>query len=316
MSNHRKVIIIGGGPSGLTAAIYCGRAGLDPLVFAGGVENGLMPGGQLMTTSEVENFPGFPNGGISGPDLMSRIRKQSIEFKTTIIDKWVIDCNVDVKPFTVTIDGDEKYTSDAIIIATGATAKWLGLPDEDKFKNNGISACAVCDGPLKIYRNKHIYVVGGGDTAMEEAIFLTKFASKVTIVHRRDTLRASKVMEQRARDNPKIEFLWNSVVTAYEGDEYLTGLYIKNIVSGETLLYPVGALFMGIGHSPMTNFTSDSTIDLDNTGYIKVRNNVHTNIPGVFGCGDVHDTHYRQAITAAGFGCMAAIETEKYLESL
>lgn len=318
MSNKHQVIIVGGGPAGLTAAIYCARAGLKPIVFAGGVEGALMPGGQLMTTSEVENFPGFPDGGVSGPELMQRMRTQAEQFGTEIIEKWVLRCDVSAKPFIVLVEGGDEYSSDALIIATGATAKWLNLPNEDKFRNNGISACAVCDGPLRIYRNKHIYVVGGGDTAMEEATFLTKFASKVTIVHRRDTLRASKAMQQRAMENPKIEFLWDSVITGYSGDDFLTGLQIKNVKTEETTLHPAGALFMGIGHQPMTEFITKSgeqcNIELDDVGYVKVHDNVLTNVSGVFGCGDVHDTHYRQAITAAGFGCMAAMEVEKYLE--
>lgn len=312
--NHRKVIIVGGGPSGLTAAIYCGRAGLEPLVFAGGIDGSLMPGGQLMTTTEIENFPGFPED-ISGPQLMEKMKKQAIKFNATIIEKWVKSIDVPEEVITVHLENGEVWSCDALIIATGATAKWLGLPNEDTFRNNGISACAVCDGPLRIYRNKHIYVVGGGDTAMEEATFLTKFASKVTIVHRRDTLRASKVMQQRAMDNPKIDFVWNSEIVGYEGDDFLTKLKIKNRITGEITTHPVGALFMGIGHTPMTKFTKESGIELDTSGYIKIVDHVHTNIPGVFACGDVHDTHYRQAITAAGFGCMAAMETEKWLES-
>jgi len=314
MSNIHKVIIIGGGPAGLTAAIYTGRAGLKPIVFAGGVEGSLMPGGQLMTTTEVENFPGFPDGGVSGPELMHRMKTQAKQFGATIIDKWVVECDVSNKPFITVVEGGDKYTSDSLIIATGATAKWLNLPNEDKFRNNGISACAVCDGPLRIYRNKHIYVVGGGDTAMEEANFLTKFASKVTIVHRRDTLKASKVMQQKTMDNPKIEMLWNSVIVGYEGDDFITGLHIKNVLTNETKLHQAGALFMGIGHQPMTTFITGSKVELDELGYIKVHGNVHTTVPGVFTCGDVHDTHYKQAITASGFGCMAAMEVEKYLE--
>lgn len=317
MSKH-QVIIVGGGPAGLTAAIYCGRAGLKPVLFAGGVEGSLMPGGQLMTTSEVENFPGFPDGGISGPDLMDRMRTQAEQFETTIIEKWVIQVDVSKKPFIVQVEGGDEYQSDALIVATGATAKWLNLENEHKFRNNGISACAVCDGPLRIYRNKHIFVVGGGDTAMEEASFLTKFASKVTIIHRRDTLRASKAMQERVFKDPKIDFLWDSVVTGYEGDDFLTGLQIKNVKTNETNSYEAGALFMGIGHQPMTKFITESgekcRIDLDDTGYVRTSGDVHTSVKGVFACGDVHDTYYRQAITAAGFGCMAAMETESYLK--
>jgi thioredoxin reductase (NADPH) len=243
------------------------------------------------------------------------MKKQAEQFGAIIIDKWIIKCDLRAKPVIVLVEDGDEYSADALIIATGATAKWLNLPNESKYINHGISACAVCDGPLRIYRNKHIYVVGGGDTAMEEATFLTKFASKVTIVHRRHDLKASKAMQLKAQNNPKIEFLWDSIIIGYEGEQYLTGLHIKNVLTDEVKLYEVGALFMGIGHEPMTQFltNNDNRIELDDFGYLKVYDNVYTNIPGVFGCGDVHDTHYKQAITAAGFGCMAAMETEKYL---
>lgn len=318
MVKTTKVVIIGGGPAGLTAAIYCGRANLNPVVAAGGVEGGLMPGGQLMTTTEVENYPGFPEG-ISGPDLMKRFRSQAERFGTTIIEDWVSDCDFSARPFKMKI-GQEDYEAECVIVATGAVAKWLNLPEEDKYKNNGISACATCDGPLPVFKNEHIFVVGGGDTAMEEATFLTKFASKVTIVHRRDELRASKIMQTKAQNNPKIEFMWNSAIVEYEGDDsdpedvYLTGLKIKNTVTGEITSHKCAGLFMGIGHQPMTKFLG-TQLELDKQGYISVRDHIHTNIEGVFACGDVHDTHYRQAISAAGLGCMAAISAERWLEN-
>lgn len=313
----RKVIIIGGGPAGLTAAIYCARAGLEPIVAAGGVNGGLMPGGQLMITTEVENYPGFPEG-ITGPDLMMRFRKQAERFGAEIIDDWAYDCNFCVSPMTLKI-GDVPYNSETVIIATGATARWLGLPREEEFTNNGISACATCDGALPCFRDQHLHVVGGGDTAMEEALFLTRFASKVTIIHRRDELRASKVMQERAKKNPKIEFLFDTVITGYHGDPTTSGLEaleVKNVKTEEAGLLETGGLFMAIGHTPITDFLGDDTgVNLDKQGYVVSQENVFTNIDGVFTCGDVHDTHYRQAITAAGLGCMAAISCERYLES-
>lgn len=311
---HTKIVIIGGGPSGLTAAIYAARAGLTPIVAAGSVLGGLMPGGQLMTTTEVENYPGFPEG-ITGPELMERFHKQATRFGAQIINEWASDINTKVYPFELSI-GSERYTTECIIIATGAVAKWLGLPNEDLYKNNGISACATCDGPLPCYRDAEIHVVGGGDTAMEEALFLTKFASKVTIVYRggEDKLRASKVMKRRALENPKITFLFHSVITEYVGSEIegLQALVIQNVVSGECKTEPTGGLFMGIGHEPMTNFLSGTGVKLTSQGYIR-NDTVHTSVDGIFTCGDVHDSHYRQAVSAAGFGCMAAIAAERWL---
>ena len=311
---ERKVIIIGGGPAGLTAAIYCARAGLKPIVAAGGVNGGLMPGGQLMITTEVENYPGFPEG-ISGPDLMKRFRDQALRFGAEIIEDWVSECDFEATPKTLKI-GDTKYEATSVIIATGAMARWLGLPGEEEFVNNGISACATCDGALPCFRNQHLHVVGGGDTAMEEALFLTRFASKVTVIHRRDELRASKVMQERARKNDKIEFMFDSVITGYKGDpmDGLEALQIENVKTGGESVVPTAGLFMAIGHIPITQFLEGSNIELTNQRYINSRGNVYTNHEGVFTCGDVHDTHYRQAVTAAGFGCMAAIACERYLD--
>jgi thioredoxin reductase (NADPH) len=309
-----NVIIIGGGPAGLTAAIYSARAGLTPIVAAGGVSGGLMPGGQLMITTEVENYPGFP-GGVTGPELMTKFRQQALSFNTIIVDEWAKDIQkTDRGTFTMTI-GDKLYETKSVIIATGAVAKWLNLPKEDDYKNNGISACATCDGPLPCFRGKHLHVVGGGDTAMEEASFLTKFASKVTIIHRRDTLRASKYMQELALANEKIEFLFDSTITEYVGDPIsgLTALKIENVKTAEVTEHPTAGLFMGIGHKPMTDFLK-GFVDTDTQGYVKTQDTVYTSVPGIFTCGDVHDHVYRQAITAAGFGCMAAIATERWLE--
>jgi len=308
-----KVVIIGAGPAGLTAAIYCARAGLSPLVAAGSVNGNLLPGGQLMTTTEVENYPGFPDG-ISGPDLIDRFHRQATRFGAKIVNEWATDIDTTARPFKLKV-GDQPVTTDVIIIATGAVAKWLSLPDEDKFKNNGVSACATCDGPLPCFRNQELHVVGGGDTAMEEAMFLTRFASKVIIVHRRDSFRASKVMLDRAMANPKIEFLMNSEIVGYHGTDTLEVLRVKNTVNGETSTHKTGGLFMGIGHEPVTSFLKGTSIALDSQGYIREPAGVtRTNVPGVFTCGDVHDCHYRQAVTAAGFGCMAALEAERWLE--
>lgn len=319
------VIIIGGGPAGLTAAIYCGRAGLKPVVAAGSVKEGLLPGGQLMTTTEVENYPGFPDG-ITGPKLMEKFKAQASRFGAVIVDEWASDIKIpqfEEDPFKLKI-GKADYQCKVLIIATGAVAKWLGLPNEDMYKNNGLSACATCDGSLPCFRNAHIHVVGGGDTAMEESLYLTRFASKVTVVHRRDQLRASKVMQERAFKNEKIDFMFNSVVEEYIGDEIkgLQALKIKNLKTGKSEIHPTGGLFMGIGHKPMTEFITTGDTNSGNfglltpQGYIKSINNVYTKVEGLFTCGDVHDNHYRQAVTAAGFGCMAAIAAERYLEGL
>jgi thioredoxin reductase (NADPH) len=313
MAIEHKVIIIGAGPAGLTAAIYTGRANLNPLVAAGEVQATEMPGGQLMITTEVENYPGFPEG-IQGPELMEKFMDQAKKFGATIIEEYATEFDLPPKgPFKVKI-GVTWHETEAVIIATGATAKWLNAPNEQKFRNNGISACATCDGPLPVFRNKHIFVVGGGDSAIEEALFLTRFASKVTIIHRREELRASKIMQKRALENPKIDFRWNSVIEEYKGERFLEKIVLKNIKTNEISEEETGGLFMAIGHQPNTKYFQNVGLDLDN-GFIQVKNHVFTNIEGVFAAGDVHDTHYRQAISAAGFGAMAAISAERWIEA-
>ncbi|MFW9930985.1 MAG: thioredoxin-disulfide reductase [Candidatus Thorarchaeota archaeon] len=310
-----KVIIIGSGPAGLTAAIYTGRANLNPLVAAGEVQATQLPGGQLMLTTEVENYPGFPEG-IEGPELMNKFMDQAKRFGAEIIEEFATDItkNSD-NTFNVKI-GNNWHQTYSIILAMGANAKWLNAPGEERYRNKGISACATCDGPLKIFRNREIFVIGGGDSAMEESLFLTKFASKVTIVHRRDQLRASKIMAERVLKHPKIEVLWDSVVDGYKGDEFVEGIKVKNVKSNEVTEYKVGGVFMAIGHEPATKFLENNSlgIKLDEKGYIKVYDHINTSIDGIFAAGDVHDTHYRQAITAAGFGCMAAIKCERWLD--
>lgn len=308
-----KVIIVGGGPAGLTAAIYAGRANLNPLVAAGETMPGAMPGGQLMITTEVENFPGFPDG-VEGPDLIELMQKQAKKFGATIVEQWANEFELPSGgPFRVKV-GQQWYETSAVILANGAAAKWLGAPDEQRFINHGISACATCDGPLPVFRNKHLFVIGGGDSAIEEATFLTRFASKVTIIHRREELRASKIMQQRAKDNPKIEFAYNTVITGYEGEKSLAAIHVKNLISGVEQSWPASGLFMAIGHTPLTTHLRNAGVELDSSGYVIAKNHVETNVEGVFTAGDVHDTHFRQAISAAGFGCMAAIAAERWIE--
>lgn len=267
-----------------------------------------------MITTEVENFPGFPDG-IDGPELIDRFTRQAEKFGAKLVSEWATDFKFTPGgPFHVQV-GSVWYETQAVILANGASARWLNAPGEQKFVNKGISACATCDGPLPIFRNKHLFVVGGGDSAVEEATFLTRFASKVTIVHRRDQLRASKIMQERALKNPKIEILWNSQIVGYLGEDRLTGIIVKNTVSGETSEIEVGGVFMAIGHDPLTKHIVGTGIDLTEGGYIKAHDLIHTNIEGVFTAGDVHDHEFRQAISAAGFGCMAAIAAERYIEA-
>lgn len=297
------VIIIGAGPSGYTAGIYCSRAGYNTLILSG-----ILPGGQLVNTTEVENYPGFEKG-IMGPDLMIEMRKQTQRMGTTIVDDEVVNVDFRHKPFKV-LTASEEYEGRAIIIATGANPRKIGLEGEQTFGGKGVSYCATCDGPF--FRNQELLVVGGGDSAIEEATFLTKFATTVHLIHRRDELRASKVMQERAFKNEKINFHWDSEVTDIKGDQKMQKAVIRNIKTGEEKTIDAGGLFVAIGHEPNTKLFVNQ-IDLDDEGYIVLKNKTHTNIEGVFAAGDVHDRNYRQAITAAGFGCMAAIDVDKYL---
>lgn len=302
-----KVIIIGSGAAGLTAAIYAARADLQPLVISG-----VLPGGLLTQTTDVENFPGFPKA-VNGYELMELFRQQAANFGTRFVSDTVKKVQCSEHSHTLTLGSGEELQTQALIIATGASPKWLGLPSEDKLKNRGVSACATCDGAF--YRGVPVVVVGGGDTAMEEATFLTKFASKVTIVHRRDEFRASKIMAARALDNPKIEVAWNSSVAEILGEDQVTGVKIKNLLSGAEHEIPCSGYFAALGHSPNTAIFK-GLVDMDEAGFIKLDgHNSATNIPGVFAAGDCADHVYRQAITASGMGCRAAIDAERWLAS-
>jgi thioredoxin reductase (NADPH) len=304
---NKKVIIVGSGPAGHTAAIYASRANLSPLVI-----EGHEPGGQLTTTTEVENFPGFIDG-IQGPELMESMKKQAQRFGTEYINDFVSKVDLSNRPFKLSTESGKEFSTDTLILATGASAKYLGLPNEKELIGRGVSACATCDGFF--YKEKIVHIVGGGDTAMEEATFLTKFASKVYVLVRRDVLRASKAMIDRANANKKIEFIWNTSVDEILFDASgVTGLKVKNSQSGETIERKTDGFFLAIGHTPNTSFL-DGQIDCDDHGFINTEG-VHpdTNIPGVFACGDVQDSYYRQAISAAGSGCMAAMRSEKFIE--
>lgn len=310
MAQHHKVIIIGSGPAGLTAALYTARAGLSPVVF-----EGIQPGGQLTITTEVENFPGFPEG-IMGPELMEHFRNQAQKFGAQSLFKNVTKVDMAARPFRLWSEGTE-YTADALIVATGASAKLLGIPSEKEYMGYGVSACATCDGFF--YRGLEVVVVGGGDTAVEEATFLTRFATKVTIVHRRDALRASKVMQEKAANNPKIAFAWDSVVEeivgkSENGKKVVTGVRLRNVKTDAVTLMKTDGVFMGIGHQPNTGLFTGQ-LDMDSVGYLVTKErSTRTNIEGVFAAGDVADSVYRQAITAAGSGCQAALDAERWLE--
>ncbi|AYV54553.1 thioredoxin-disulfide reductase [Leptospira kmetyi] len=309
-----KIVIIGSGPAGHTAAIYAARANLNPVMYEGFMAGGIAAGGQLTTTTEVENFPGFPEG-IDGTKLTQLFREQSVKYGTTIHTQTITKVDFTSRPFKLWSD-DELIEAEAVIIATGATAKRMHVNGEDTYWQRGISACAVCDGALPIYRNKELVVVGGGDSAVEEASHLTKFASKVYLVHRRDSLRASKIMQKRATTHPKIEIIWNSQVQEAKGDgKNLTALTLQDTVNGQKKELAVGGLFYAIGHKPNTDIF-EGILDLDESGYIKtVPGSTRTSIEGVFAAGDVQDKIYRQAVSAAGSGCMAALDAERWLES-
>ncbi len=306
-----NIVIIGSGPAGHTAAIYSARANLNPLMYEGMMAGGIAAGGQLTTTTDIENFPGFPEG-ISGPLLMDKMREQSLKHGARIEAETVERVDLSERPFKVYISSG-MVESKVIIIATGATARRMNIPGEDRFWQRGISSCAVCDGALPIFRNKVLVVVGGGDSAIEEAVHLTSYASKVILMHRREELRASKAMQKRAFENPKIEILWNTVPLEAFGDKVLGGLKVQNVKTGAKSEIACGGFFYAIGHIPNTTFLGGQ-LELDEAGYIKtVPGSTKTNIAGVFACGDVQDKKYRQAITAAGSGCMAALEAESFL---
>jgi thioredoxin reductase (NADPH) len=301
-----RLIIIGSGPAGLTAAVYAARANLAPLVLAGH-----QYGGQLMLTTEVENYPGFPNG-IMGPELMENFRTQAERFGAKIESVDATKVDFTSRPFAVWA-GERHYEADSVIVATGASARWLGIPGEERLRGRGVSTCATCDGAF--FRERRIAVVGGGDSALEEALFLTRFGSKVTVIHRRERLRASKIMADRAFAHPKIDFIWNTVVEEAKGELHLNSLALRDIMTGQRSELPADALFIAIGHDPNTALFAGQ-LELDALGYVVSADGVHTNVPGVFVAGDVFDVRYKQAIMAAGMGCQASLEAESYLEEL
>jgi thioredoxin reductase (NADPH) len=317
-TTSERVVIVGSGPAGWTAAIYAARANLNPVVYVGVPATNpapVLPGGQLMLTTEVENYPGFPHG-VTGPEMMAKFREQAERFGTRVVDANIEKCDFSRRPFALTDSDGKVVHAQSVIVSTGATANWLGHPNEIRLAMNGggVSACAVCDGALPAYRNQPLAVVGGGDTAMEETSYLTKFASKVYVIHRRDTLRASKSMQDRVLSNPKVEMVWNSAVEDIVGDTHLEAVVVKDVNTGATRRLDVKGLFIAIGHSPATKFLQGSGIEFDDKGYVLLRTRgSSTNIPGVFAAGDVADQHYRQAITASGMGCQAAIDCERWL---
>jgi thioredoxin reductase (NADPH) len=305
MVEHRSIVVLGSGPAGYPAALYAARANLKPLVL-----KGLEAGGQLMLTTDVENYPGFPDG-IMGPELMEAMEKQAARFEAEIVAQTATRVDLSERPFGVWA-GDEEWRADTIVISTGASAKWLGIPGEERLRGRGVSACATCDGFF--YRDRQLIVVGGGDTAMEEATFLTKFARKIGLVHRRDEFRASKIMQDRVHENPKIDVIWDSTVEEIHGDTAVTGATLRNVKTGETTEHPTDGVFMAIGHTPNTSLF-EGQLELSN-GYIVVEEpTTKTSVPGVFAAGDVTDVIYRQAVTAAGQGCKAAMDAERFLEA-
>ncbi len=305
----RDIIIMGTGPAGYTAAIYTGRANLKPLVI-----EGFQPGGQLMITSEIENFPGFP-AGIRGPELMAKMREQAAKFDAEFVNGSVTEVDLSRSPFCLALEDGREFLTHALIVATGANAKWLGIKSEGLYRGKGVSACATCDGFF--FRDGKVFVVGGGDTAMEEALYLTKFASHVTLIHRREEFRSSKIMSLRTRKNPKISMMLNEVVDEILGDrQKVTGIRLKNVLTGELSEHACDGVFLAIGHTPNTELFKDQ-LDLDDYGYIKTKkSSTETSVLGVFACGDVQDYTYRQAVTAVGTGCMAAVDAERFLETI
>ena len=310
-----KIIIIGSGPAGWTAAIYAARANLNPIVYEGEPSNIMVPGGQLMYTTEVENYPGFPSG-IQGTEMMDLFKQQSRRFDTQILTEDIVSVDFSLHPFQLKTSENNEVEALSVIIATGARANWLNLPNEQRLAQSGggVSACAICDGALPAYRDKVLVVVGGGDSAIEEGLYLTKFASKVILVHRRDKLRASPIMQERAISNPKIEFKWNSIVVDVLGDKIISGVRLQSTINKEESELECGGLFIAIGHTPNTSFLGDS-LELDEKGFIGTRQSwrTATSVDGVFAAGDVMDPYYKQAVTAAGTGCMAALEAERWL---
>jgi thioredoxin reductase (NADPH) len=314
-AQHERVVIIGSGPAAWTAAIYAARADLSPLVAEGAGSRTMIPGGQLMFTTEVENYPGFPKG-VTGPEMMDAFRAQALRFDTRVITDDIVEVELAGQPKRLVTGGGEELLTDSVIVATGANARWLGVPNEERLAQSGggVSACAVCDGALPWFRGQIVAVVGGGDSAIEDATYMAKFAGKVIVIHRRDRLRASAIMQQRAFDNEKIEFLWNKVVTEVLGDDVITGLRLRDTATGEEGTLDAGGLFVAIGHTPNTGFLSGQ-VDLKPNGYIELPTpwRTDTSVPGVFAAGDVMDDYYRQAVSAAGTGCMAALDAERWL---
>ncbi|MEX0885155.1 MAG: thioredoxin-disulfide reductase [Phycisphaeraceae bacterium] len=318
-NNTERVAIVGSGPAGWTAAIYAARANLDPVVYEGTPRQDpdlILPGGQLMLTTEVENYPGFPEG-VRGPEMMDLFKKQAMRFETRVVSEDIARCDFSTRPFTLETAQGTTVRSEAVILATGATANWIGLESEARLARmgGGVSACAVCDGALPVFRDQELAVVGGGDSAMEEASYLTKFASKVYVIHRRGELRASKIMQERVLNNPKCETIWDTVVTHVHGDDHVEALDLKNLKTGKESKLPVRGLFVAIGHTPATQFLEGSGVELDEHGYVRLSDpeRSHTSVDGVFAAGDLADAIYRQAVTAAGMGCKAAIDAERWL---
>ncbi|WP_419937912.1 thioredoxin-disulfide reductase [Candidatus Palauibacter sp.] len=309
------VVIIGSGPAAWTAAIYAARANLNPLVFEGAGSRTMIPGGQLMFTTDVENYPGFPEG-VSGIDMMLDFKKQALRFDTRVFTEDIVEVDFSSRPFLLRSSGDREVRAETVILATGANARWLGVPGEERLAQSGggVSACAVCDGALPAFRNQVLAVVGGGDSAMEEALYLTKFASEVLLIHRRDELRASQIMQERAFASDRMRFLWNTTVEEVLGEDVITGLRLRDTVTGEASEIEVGGMFVAIGHIPNTEFLRGQ-VDLKENGYVDMPTpwRTDTNVPGVFAAGDVMDDYYRQAVSAAGTGCMAALDAERFL---